>query len=61
MLPRLLLSSAILFILTSCHRAEKPRATPTTVKVMKAQRKEAGAEADRCGRRQRKSPADEPR
>ena len=42
MLPRILLSSTVLFILTSCHHGEKPRATPTTVKVMKAQRKEAG-------------------
>ena len=42
MLPRILLSATALFILTSCHRAEKPRATPPTVKVMKAERKEAG-------------------
>jgi len=42
MVARILFSSIALLILSSCHQGKKAPATPTTVKVMKAQRKEAG-------------------
>jgi hypothetical protein len=43
---RVLSSFPVLFALVSCQQEEKPRATPTAVKVMKAQRR-AGGQSNR--------------